>query len=308
MSRASGSLATGPSAGTPAAAAPGSAGNTPAPRKRGRPRENAFAIALAAGGAVLVALPLLWMFSTSLRPSAESYALPPQWLPTQFHFENYAAVFQSSVPIVQLFANSFKITTLVTLAQLVLCSMAGFAFARLRFPGRQFLFFLLLASLMIPNQVTVIPIFLIMKTLGLVDNHLAIILPGMVSAFGIFLMRQFYLTLPQDLIDAARIDGASPWTVYRQVALPLSGPALAALGIISFNTTWNSYFYPLIFLNSWEKMTLPQGIALLQGYMQSGNPAVVMAAVTLAILPILIVFVLAQRWIVDAFVHSGLKG
>ncbi|HEY0792595.1 MAG TPA: hypothetical protein VGD78_16135 [Chthoniobacterales bacterium] len=135
----------------------------------------------------------------------------------------------------------------VTLAQLVLCSMAGFAFARLRFPGRQFLFFLLLASLMIPNQVTVIPIFLIMKTLGLVDNHLAIILPGMVSAFGISLMRQFYLTLPQ-------------------------------------------------------------GIALLQGYMQSGNPAVVMAAVTLAILPILIVFVLAQRWIVDAFVHSGLKG
>jgi multiple sugar transport system permease protein len=258
-------------------------------------------------GAVLVALPLVWMFSTSLRPSAQSYSLPPQWLPTQFHFENYAAVFQSSVPIVALFLNSLKITVAVTLGQLVFCSMAGFAFARLRFPGRNVLFVLLLASLMVPNQMTVIPIFLIMKTLDLIDNQLSIILPGLVSAFGVFMMRQFYLTLPQELIDAAKMDGAGPWTVYRRVALPLSGPALSALAIISFNATWNSYFYPLIFLNSWEKMTLPQGIALLSGYMQSGNPAVVMAGVTLAILPILFVFVLAQRWIVEAFVHSGIK-
>ena len=258
-------------------------------------------------GAVLVAAPLLWMFSTSLRPSAESYKLPPQWLPTQFHFENYSAVFQSDVPIVALFLNSLKITAAVTIGQLVFCSMAGFAFARLRFPGRSLLFVLLLASLMIPNQMTVIPIFLIMKTLGLIDNSLSIILPGLVSAFGVFMMRQFYLTLPQELIDAAKMDGAGAWTVYRRIALPLSGPALSAQGIISFNTTWNSYFYPLIFLTSWEKMTLPQGIALLSGYMQSGNPAVVMAAVSLAILPILLVFVLAQRWIIDAFVHSGIK-
>ena len=258
-------------------------------------------------GPVLVALPLVWMFSTSLRPSAESYRLPPQWLPTQLHFENYGAVFQSSVPIVALFLNSLKITVAVTLGQLVFCSMAGFAFARLRFPGRRVLFVLLLASLMIPNQMTVIPIFLIMKALGLIDNHLSIILPGLVSAFGVFMMRQFYLTLPQELIDAAKMDGAGAWTVYRRIALPLSGPALSALAIISFNATWNSYFYPLIFLTSWEKMTLPQGIALLSGYMQSGNPAVVMAAVTLAILPILFVFVIAQRWIVEAFVHSGIK-
>jgi len=258
-------------------------------------------------GAVLVALPLIWMFSTSLRPSAESYRLPPQWLPTQLHFENYGAVFQSSVPIVSLFLNSLKITVAVTAGQLVFCSMAGFAFARLRFPGRRVLFILLLASLMIPNQMTVIPIFLIMKALGLIDNHLSIILPGLVSAFGVFMMRQFYLTLPQELIDAAKMDGAGAWTVYRRIALPLSGPALSALAIISFNATWNSYFYPLIFLTSWEKMTLPQGIALLSGYMQSGNPAVVMAAVTLAILPILFVFVIAQRWIVEAFVHSGIK-
>ncbi|HEX3444569.1 MAG TPA: carbohydrate ABC transporter permease [Chthoniobacterales bacterium] len=259
-------------------------------------------------GATLVALPLLWMFSTSLRPSAESYKLPPQWLPTQFHWENYGALFNSSVPFLLLFFNSLKITTAVTIGQLIFCSMAGFAFARLRFPGRQILFVLLLASLMIPNQVTVIPIFLIMKNLGLIDTHLSIILPGLVSAFGVFLMRQFYLTLPQELIDAAKLDGASPWRIYTRIAVPLSAPALAALGVISFNTTWNSYFYPLIFLTSWEKMTLPQGIALLQGYMQSGNPSVVMAGVTMAILPVLSIFLLAQRWIVEAFVHTGLKG
>ncbi len=259
-------------------------------------------------GGFLVLLPLLWMFSTSLRPSAQSYMLPPQWLPTQWHLENYAAVFQSNVPFIGLVLNSLKIAVTVTLGQLIFCSMAGFAFARLKFPGRNILFILLLASLMVPTQVTVIPIFLIMKTLGLVDDHLSIILPGLVSAFGVFLMRQFYLTLPQELLDAARMDGAGVWTIYRKIALPLSGPALSALGIISFNATWNNYFYPLVFLNSWEKMTLPQGIALLQGYMQSGNPAVVMAAVALAILPILLIFIVAQRWIVDAFVQSGLKG
>ena len=270
--------------------------------------KEAFPVFILTIGAVLVSLPLLWMFSTSLRPSSESYKLPPQWLPTQFHFENYGALFGSSVPFVTLFLNSLKITLAVTGGQLVFCSMAGFAFARLRFPARHLLFILLLASLMVPNQVTVIPIFLLMRTLGLIDTHLSIILPGLVSAFGVFMMRQFYLSLPQELIDAAKLDGAGPWRLYTRIALPLSTPALAARGIISFNTTWNSYFYPLIFLNSWEKMTLPQGVALLQGYMQSGNPSVVMAAVTLAILPVLVIFLVAQRWIVDAFVNAGIKG
>jgi multiple sugar transport system permease protein len=270
--------------------------------------KEAFPVLILTIGAILVSLPLLWMFSTSLRPSSESYKLPPQWLPTQFHFENYGALFGSSVPFVTLFLNSLKITLAVTGGQLVFCSMAGFAFARLRFPARHLLFILLLASLMVPNQVTVIPIFLLMRTFGLIDTHLSIILPGLVSAFGVFMMRQFYLSLPQELIDAAKLDGAGPWRLYTRIALPLSTPALAALGIISFNTTWNSYFYPLIFLNSWEKMTLPQGVALLQGYMQSGNPSVVMAAVTLAILPVLVIFLVAQRWIVDAFVNAGIKG
>ena len=281
------------------------------PRRRPRrklKRGDIFSFVILTIAAVLVLMPLLWMFSTSLRPVTESFNLPPQWLPTQFRIENYIAPFESNVPFVDLFANSLKITLAVTAGQLVTCSLAGYGFARLRFPGRNFLFILLLASLMVPGQVTIIPIFLLMRSLGLIDNHLAIILPGLISAFGVFLMRQFFKQMPQELFDAARVDGAGHIRSFLQIAMPLAGPALATLGIITFNAIWNSYFLPLIFLNSWGKMTLPQGIALLTGYMGSGNPSVVMAAVTMAILPVLAVFIFAQRWIIEALTRSGLKG
>lgn len=271
-------------------------------------RGDIFSFIILTIAAILVLMPLLWMFSTSLRPVSESFNLPPQWLPTEFRIENYIAPFESNVPFEALFANSMKITLAVTAGQLVTCSLAGYAFARLRFPGRNFLFILLLASLMVPGQVTIIPIFLLMRSLGLIDNHLAIILPGLISAFGVFLMRQFFKQMPQELFDAARVDGAGHIRSFLQIAMPLAGPALATLGIITFNAIWNSYFLPLIFLNSWGNMTLPQGIALLTGYMGSGNPSVVMAAVTMAILPVLAVFIFAQRWIIEALTRSGMKG
>ena len=258
--------------------------------------------------AILVLLPLLWMFSTSLRPLADSYKLPPQWLPTDWRWENYLAPFESNVPFELFFLNSLKISVLTTLGQLITCSMAGYAFARLRFPGRNFLFMFLLASLMVPGQVTIIPIYLMMAELKLVNTHASLILPGLISVFGVFLMRQFFKQMPQELFDAARVDGAGHLRSFLQIALPLAGPGLATLGIITFNATWNGYFAALIFLTSWEKMTLPQGIALLTGYMNSGNPSVVMAAVGLAILPVLIVFLIAQRWIIEALTRSGLKG
>ncbi len=258
--------------------------------------------------AIFVMMPLAWMFSTSLRPTTESFQLPPAWLPTEFRWENYVAPFESSVPFVDLFINSMRITVAVTVGQLITCSLAGYAFARLRFPGRDLLFLLLLASLMVPGQVTIIPIFLLMRDLGLIDNPLAIILPGLISAFGVFLMRQFFKQMPQELFDAARVDGAGHVRSFLQIALPLAGPAMATLAIITFNATWNAYFLPLVFLNSWHKMTLPQGIALLTGYMGSGNPSVVMAAVTMAIIPVLIVFIALQRWIIEALTRSGLKG
>ncbi len=258
--------------------------------------------------AILVLMPLLWMFSTSLRPLADSYKLPPQWLPTQWRFENYLAPFESNVPFELFFLNSLKISVLTTLGQLTTCSMAGYAFARLRFPGRSFLFMFLLASLMVPGQVTIIPIYLMMAELKLVNTHASLILPALISVFGVFLMRQFFKQMPQELFDAARVDGAGHLRSFLQIALPLAGPGLATLGIITFNATWNAYFAALIFLTSWDLMTLPQGIALLTGYMNSGNPSVVMAAVTLAILPVLFVFIVAQRWIIEALTRSGLKG
>ena len=258
--------------------------------------------------ALLVLMPLLWMFSTSLRPLADSYKLPPQWLPTSWRWENYLAPFESNVPFELFFLNSLKIAALTTFGQLITCSMAGYAFARLRFPGRDFLFMFLLASLMVPGQVTIIPIYLMMAELKLVNTHASLILPALISVFGVFLMRQFFKQMPQELFDAARVDGAGHLRSFLQIAVPLAGPGLATLGIITFNATWNGYFAALIFLTSWEKMTLPQGIALLTGYMNSGNPSVVMAAVGLAILPVLIVFLVAQRWIIEALTRSGLKG
>jgi multiple sugar transport system permease protein len=267
-----------------------------------------FAIVLLGVIAVLVFLPFLWMFSTSLRPAFESYDLPPAWLPTKWDWSNYTAVFNSNVPVWDFAYNSVKITAIVLVAQLITCSMAGFAFARLRFPLRNTLFILLLASLMVPNQVTIIPLFILMRKLGLIDNHWSLILPGLTSAFGVFLMRQFFMTIPQDLTDAAKVDGAGPWTTFRQIALPLAGPSLAALAIINVQTTWNAYFYPLIFLNTWEKMTLPLGITALRGYMGGGSPSVVMAAVTMSILPLLLLFLIAQRWFITGITQTGLKG
>lgn len=257
--------------------------------------------------AVVMILPFVWMFSTSLRPTSESFNLPPDWLPTEWHWENYKAVFESSVPMWRLFYNSIKVTFFVTLGQLITCSMAGFAFARLKFPFRNTLFILLLASLMVPTQATVIPIFIIMRWLHLVDNHLSIILPFLTSAFGVFLLRQFFLTIPQDLIDAAKVDGAGPWTIYRQIAMPLAGPSLAALAILTFNGSWNSYFYPLIFLSTWDNMTLPLGITALRGYMGNGNGSIVMAAVALSILPVFLLFLVAQRWFIAGITQTGLK-
>jgi multiple sugar transport system permease protein len=265
-------------------------------------------IVLAGLGAALFAIPLIFMFSSSLRPLGDAYKLPPAWFPTQFQYENYLTVLNHRVPFFDFALNSTKITFWVTLGRLVTGSMAAFAFARLRFPGRNVLFILLLASLMVPIQVTIIPIFLMMSKFKLVDNHLSLILPGLTSAFGVFLLRQFFMTMPEELFDAARIDGAGPWRLYWNIAIPQAGPALAALTIITFNQSWNDYFTPLIFINTWENMTLPLGISALKGRLESGNPSVVMAAVALAILPVLILFLAAQRYFIEGVTMSGIKG
>jgi multiple sugar transport system permease protein len=264
------------------------------------------AVVIAAGFPMVA--PFLWMLTTSLKRGVHAFDLPPAWLPTEWHFQNFLTLFQSNVPFAIFLGNSVEIASAVTLAQLFTCSLAGYAFAHLRFRWREGLFGLLLTSLMMPIQVTVVPLFLMMSALNLVDTHWAVMLPLATNAFGIFLMRQFFLTLPRELIEAARIDGATQFTIFWRVALPLAKPPLAALAIITFTNTWNSYFLPLVFLNSWEKMTLPVGMFALSNVYGSGNVSVIMAAVGLAVCPLLILFLVAQRHIISGMVGSAVKG
>jgi multiple sugar transport system permease protein len=259
-------------------------------------------------GAIAMVAPFLWMFATSMRTAIQAFDLPPQWIPWPLRADNYEAALSGPVPLLRNMFNSAVIAIAVALGQLITSPLAGYAFARLRFPGRNALFLLLLTGLMIPAQVTIIPLFIMMSNIGFVDDPRSLILPGLTGAFGVFLMRQFFLTLPQELIDAARIDGAGAFTTYRTIALPLAKPALTALGTIVFLGSWNAYFAPLIFLNSIEKATMPLALVVMLGPNRSGNVALIMAATTIAILPALILFLLAQRWIVESMTRSGLKG
>jgi len=277
-------------------------------RKRARLGWGVIGTTLVIAAAFPMVAPFAWMFTTSLKAGAHAFELPPGWLPTEWHFQNFLTLFQSNVPFATFLWNSLEIGVLVTAAQLLTCSMAGYAFAQLRFRGGKGLFLLLLSSLMMPVQVTIVPMFLMMSAVNLVDTQWAVILPLATNVFGIFLMRQFFLTIPRELIEAARIDGANQFTIFWRIALPLAKPALAALAIITFTNTWNSYFLPLVFLNSWEKMTLPLGMFALSNVYGAGNVSVIMAAVGLAICPVLILFLAAQRHIISGMVGSALKG
>lgn len=265
--------------------------------------------ALLIGVALIEIAPISWMVSTSLRDPKNSFDLPPDFLPTAFHWENYLAVIRSpDIEFLRFFWNSVKIALLVTGAQLITCSMAGFAFGRLRFRGRDLLFGLFLASLMVPATVTLIPSFILIRELNLMDTHWALILPGITSAFGVFLLRQHFMSLPQELIDAAKMDGAGYFRIYWQILLPLTGPALSALGIFTFLGAWNNFVGPLLFLRSWENYTFPIAIATLRGYMGTGNQSEVLAGIMISIFPILVVFLIAQRWIVQGAAITGMKG
>jgi multiple sugar transport system permease protein len=263
-------------------------------------------IVIVLGAAGMVA-PFLWMFATSMRNALHAYDLPPVWfaLPST---ANYHAAVSGPVPLLHNMANSAIVAVAVTVGQLVFCPLAGYAFARMRFPGSGLVFALLLTSLMVPMQVTIIPLFLLMKDWGLINNLWSLILPGLTGALGVFLMRQFFSTLPGELFEAARLDGAGVLRTYLRIALPLAKPGLTTLAVITFLASWNAYFQPLVFLNDINATTLPPALVVMLGPYKSGNVAVVMAATAIAVLPALVVFLLAQRWIVEALARSGLKG
>ncbi len=268
---------------------------------------NSIVFLLLLAASILILAPFIWLLSTSLRLPRESFTLPPKWLPTDFYIQNYQTVFKT-VQFGRFFLNSVFISAMVVAGQLVTASMAAYAFARLRFPGKGLLFSILMAALMIPIQATIIPVFIMMSKVNLSNTLWSLILPGWSSAFGVFLLRQYFLTIPNELEDAARIDGANSWQIYWRVMLPLCRPALAVLAILTFNGTWNEYFRPLIFLTTPDKFTLPLGLVTLRGNLGSGSVSVILAGVVLSLLPVLVLYIFTQKYLVEGITATGIKG
>lgn len=257
--------------------------------------------------AVTMVLPFVWMISTSLKSEGDVFIFPPQWIPQPPHWSNYARVFQM-FPFGLFAYNSFKIAILGTLGQVITCSFAAYAFARFEFKGRNTLFIMLLATLMVPGQVTLIPVFILMKTLGLVNTQAALIVPWWFGgAFGTFLLRQFFLTLPMELEDAARMDGCGRFGIYWRIIIPLSAPALATLAIFVFLSNWNDLLGPVIYLSNMDKMTLTVGLALFQGQYQT-QWNLLMAGSLITMIPIFVLFVVAQKYFVQGIALGGVKG
>ncbi|NUP74596.1 MAG: carbohydrate ABC transporter permease, partial [Sinomonas sp.] len=244
-------------------------------------------IALLVLAAALTLGPVLWTLSTSLRAPADSLKLPPSFLPLNPDFTPYAQVFQQ-VNMGLLVLNSALVTGLIAVGQMISAALAGYAFASLSFRGKGALFSLVLATMMVPVQVTIVPVFMLIRGMGLSDTLLALILPAVPTAFGTFLMRQYFLGLPAELAEAAAIDGASPWRIFRSVYAPLATPGLAIVGILAFNFHWNEFFRPLILTISEQNFTLPLGLVTLQGNMGTGSISVVLAGVVLSMIPALV--------------------
>ena len=261
---------------------------------------------LTAIGALMVG-PFLWMVSTSLMDQQDIFRVPPQWIPEQVHLKNYRAIMEV-LPLGRLLLNSFTIAICATIGQLCSCTLAAYAFARMKFRGKSVLYFVLLATMMIPAQVTMIPVFLIMKSLGWIDTLYALIVPAFFGgAFGTFLLRQFFSTIPADLEDAARMDGCGRFRILWSIILPLSKPALATLALFTFMTYWNDLLGPVIYLSSVEKATLTIGLANLQSGVMTTRYDLLMAGSVLSVLPILILLIIGQRWFVKGIAMTGLK-
>ena len=275
-------------------------------RKRRFPIWPIISILILTIAAILVVAPIAWAFSTSLRTPAESFNNPPQWIPTNPDFSNYKAVFQQ-VPLWRFIGNSIFVTGLIVIGQIITSTMSGYAFAMVRFRGRGLLFALILSTMMVPLQATIIPVFLLIKYLGLVDTRFSLVLPALGSAFGTFLMRQYFLQMPHELGEAARVDGASQFQVFYRIYAPMALAPMATLAVLTFSAYWNEFFRPLIFLTSGNKFTLPLGLVLLQGNLGTGSISIVLAGVIIALIPSVIVFLAAQRYFVEGIVAGSFR-
>ncbi|MBO0781462.1 MAG: carbohydrate ABC transporter permease [Ktedonobacteraceae bacterium] len=270
-------------------------------------------LVIAAGSYTLLALlafltliPIIWMILSSFKSQNEVLHFPPSWLPEVWHPDNYVQAINFA-PFGQYLLNTLLIAISVTVIVVLTSAMAAYAFARLRFRGRDLLFLVYLSTLMVPGQVTIIPLFILMRDLGWIDSYQGLIIPQAFSAFGTFLLRQFFLTIPYELEDAARIDGASRFRCFFQIVAPLAGPALATLAVFSFLFQWNNLLWPLIMSNSDATFPIAVGLRNFQG--QFANVwNLLMAAATMATIPVIAVYMFTQRWFVKGIVISGFGG
>lgn len=258
------------------------------------------------GTSILMMIPFYWSVVTSLKLEKFVFTSPPQWIPNPLVWVNYIHVL-TKMPFARYFANSVFVALTVTLAHVFFDTLAAYAFAKLRFPGRDQIFFVMLLALMVPFQVNLIPLYKIMAAFHWTNTYLALIIPNLTSIFGIFLMRQFLMTIPNELLDAARIDGSSEFGVFRKVVLPLALPGIATLIIFTFMGTWNDFLWPRIVINSEKLFTLPVGLALLQ-MKNTSNQAQIMAGTVLTALPMIIVFLFMQRQFIEGMTAGALKG
>lgn len=254
--------------------------------------------------------PTWWMVTSSVKPISDIFAFPPDIIPRAYDWSTYARVFELQ-PFAQQYWNSGYIAALVTLGTMLFSSMAGYAFARIRFPGANAIFMIVLVGLLIPAEVTIVPLFQMFNRWGMVNTHWPLILVptfGAPSVFATFVMRQFFIALPVELEEAARVDGLGRFKIFRKIALPLAKPALSAVAIFTFLHSWNLFLEPIVFISTPEKFTLPQALTQYTDAYGGAMWNIQLAAATLTALPVLIVFIIAQKQFVEGLAHTGLKG
>jgi multiple sugar transport system permease protein len=296
---------------TPGPAGPGGAVQPAAPsaapgRARPEGRGRVWVYAALTVGLVLLVGPFVWMLLGSVKTDAELRQVPPTWLPEQASLDNYRELFER-LDFATYFTNSVVVAATVTVGNLVFCSMLGYALAKLDFPGRRALFVLVLGTLMVPGMVVFVPLFVIVSNMGLTNTYPGLILPYLAGPFGVFLMRQFISGIPDELMDAARVDGAGEWRIFSRVVMPLCGPALATLAILTFLTSWNNFLWPLVVAQTEDMYTLPVALALYAVGQNATRYGLLMAGSVVVVLPIIALFLLLQRYFVRGIAMTGIK-
>ncbi len=280
--------------------------------RRRTPLQIVVSYAILIGTSLVMLVPLYWMVSTSLKTMRAANAYPPQWFANPVVFANYAEAL-AIFPFLLYLMNTLTIVVLVIFGNLISCSLVAYAFAKLQAPGRNLLFGVLLGTMMLPEQVTMIPVYILFQKLGWVNTYLPLVVPYWLarSAFSVFLLRQFFLTLPMDLSDAARVDGASNLTILSRIIVPLAKPVLATIAVFSFMGVWNDFLHPVIYLNDEKKFTLALGLLSLIGQSRESGVYewnILMAAATVVMLPMIVVFFFAQRYFIQGIALTGIKG